>query len=98
MTKNWDKPRKELAEIGAGLCRLGYPLRHIARNMADQHYYGISRHLAAKKLQPLIIKAWYKLNGGMTEEQEQRHHMASELRGGAGGAPARPPNMLPVYL
>jgi len=77
---NWTKPREELAQIGAELCRLGYHVQHVSENMADMHYYGPSRSLAAKKLIPLIIKYWSALNGGQTEKQEKANGMADELR------------------
>ncbi len=77
---NWDKDRSELAVMGAKLARLGYKPRHIARNFADQHYFGRSRPKAAAKLAPLIIEAWYKLNGAMTKEQEKSHKMGGILR------------------
>jgi hypothetical protein len=76
----WKKDRRELAQIAAELCRRGYQAEHLAQSLANSHYLGKDRSLAGKLLRPLIIKEWYKLNGGLTEDQEQANDMARQLK------------------
>jgi hypothetical protein len=75
----WTRSRAELIDIAAHLCHRGYTIPSVAETMAERHFTGKDRSGAARRLQPAIAAAFWRLYGGLTEKQATISDKATQL-------------------
>jgi hypothetical protein len=75
----WTRSRAELIDIAAHLCHRGYTIPSVAESMAERHFTGKDRSGAARRLQPAIAAAFWRLYGGLTEKQVSIADKAAQL-------------------